>query len=292
LNERNVVPHTIILPPGRYRPEQALAAGHVKTGRTRTWLGMVATILQVLYDINKKSGCLMPMADQPDVSVVIPVLNEVETINQVIEHLYAKNSGGSFEVIVVDGSPDRNTIKTIHFSDVLKTASERSRAKQMNAGAALARGAVLLFLHADTELPDEAVEKISSTMKAGRYVAGAFDLGIKSDRTIFRAMERIASMRSRLTRIPFGDQAIFVRKDYFHHIGGYKDIPIMEDIELIRRIKSGGKSICILPERVLTSPRRLEKEGILRCTVRNWVLQTLYVLGVSPETLARFYPSP
>jgi hypothetical protein len=126
-------------------------------------------------------------------------------------------------------------------------------------------------------------------MQDERYVAGAFDLGIKSERFVFRIIESVASLRSRITDIPFGDQAIFIRKDYFEKIGGCKDIPIMEDMEIMGRIKRLGDRITIIKQRVMTSPRRWEKESVIGCTLRNWLLQMLYVLHVSPDKLSKLY---
>jgi rSAM/selenodomain-associated transferase 2 len=172
----------------------------------------------------------------------------------------------------------------------VKTAlSEKSRARQMNCGAALASGEILLFLHADTLLPRDGLARTKAAMADGRYAAGAFDLGIRTERRIFRITEKYVALRTRLTRVPFGDQAIFVRKNYFDSIGGYKDIPLMEDVELMRRIRKRGDKIFIIPEQVMTSARRWEKEGVLYCTLRNWALQLSYALGVSPERLARWY---
>jgi GT2 family glycosyltransferase len=128
-------------------------------------------------------------------------------------------------------------------------------------------------------------------MTGGRYAAGAFDLGIRTERKIFRITERYVALRSRLTRVPFGDQAIFIRRDYFEHIGGYSNIPIMEDVDLMRRIRKKGDRICIIPEKVMTSARRWEKEGVLCATLRNWMLQSSYALGVPPERLAKYYRS-
>jgi hypothetical protein len=126
-------------------------------------------------------------------------------------------------------------------------------------------------------------------MEVTRHAGGAFDMGIDSERKVFRITERYVAWRTRLTRIPFGDQAIFVRRDYFERIGGYRDIPIMEDVDLMRRIRRRGDAICIVPEKVMTSARRWEKDGLVFGTLRNWMLQALYCCGVSPERLARFY---
>jgi hypothetical protein len=120
-------------------------------------------------------------------------------------------------------------------------------------------------------------------------VGGAFDLEIKSKKRIFRLIERAASIRSRLTRIPYGDQAIFLKKSFFDQIGGFKDIPIMEDVELMQRVKKAGQKIKFIPRKVWTAARRWEKEGIVYCTLRNWILISLYMFGVSPEKLNKFY---
>ena len=224
-------------------------------------------------------------------SVIVPVFHEGDRINDLMEHLDQFNTGKTFEIIIVDGTPEKDTLKTIHSNYVIKVSSEKGRAKQMNAGASMAIGEVLIFLHADTELPILAFEKISAVMEQGGYIAGAFDLGIKSDRLIFRIIASLASFRSRLNRIPYGDQAIFIRREYFKKIGGYKEIPLMEDVELMKRIKKSGYKVRILYDRVKTSPRRWEQEGVIYCVLRNWTLQILYALGISPHYLARFYKS-
>jgi rSAM/selenodomain-associated transferase 2 len=225
------------------------------------------------------------------ISVIIPVWNEPSLINETVVNTFALPYEGDYEVIAVDGSPEGETVHSIQEKRVKKLVSEKGRSKQMNKGALHAEGDILLFLHADTFLPSNALEEISRIMEKEKVVGGAFDLGIQSDRPVFRLIEYAASLRSRITRIPYGDQAIFVRKDYFHAMGGFREIPLMEDVELMRRIKKAGDRISFIPERVRTSPRRWEKEGVLFCTLRNWTLITLYFLGVPPEKLARFYRS-
>ena len=222
-------------------------------------------------------------------SIIVPVFHEGERINDLIESLNRLDSDQYLEIIVVDGSQERDTLKAIHSNRVINISSEQGRAKQMNAGALVAKGEILIFLHADTELPLQALHKIDSLMERREYVGGAFDLGIKSDKLIFRVIEILASLRSRLNQIPFGDQAIFIRKEYFDQIGGYKEIPLMEDVELMRRIKKSENKIWIFYDRVMTSPRRWEKEGVIYCTLRDWTLQTLYFLGLPPNRLSRFY---
>ena len=227
----------------------------------------------------------------PKFSIIVPVFHEGNRINDLIDHLNSLDSKESFEIIVVDGDRERDTLKAIQSNRVIKIFSEKGRAKQMNAGASIAKGDILIFLHADTELPTHALKKIESVIEKRGYTAGAFDLGIQSKKLIFKVIAFLGSLRSRLNRIPYGDQAIFLRTEYFNNIGGYKEIPLMEDVELMRRIKRSGKKIWILYDRVMTSPRRWEKEGVIYCILRNWVLQGLYFLGVSPHKLVNFYRS-
>lgn len=223
------------------------------------------------------------------ISVIIPVWNEPSLINDTLRTIFTLPYEGDLEVIAVDGSAEGETIRAIQDKRVRTLISERGRSRQMNLGAYSARGDILLFLHADTALPPNALKEISRVMAGGEVMAGAFDLGIQSERPVFRLIEHAASFRSRITRMPYGDQAIFIRKDYFHAVGGFREMPLMEDVELMRRIRKAGSRISIIPERVKTSPRRWEEEGVLFCTLRNWALITLYFLGVPPERLARFY---
>ena len=222
-------------------------------------------------------------------SIIVPVFHEGRMINALIGCLNRLDSGKKIEIIIVDGARKKDTLETIHNRNVVKTSSEKGRAKQMNTGASVARGEVLIFLHADTELPVHALKKIDSLLERSEYVGGAFDLGIKSDKWILKVIGKLASWRSRLNRVPFGDQAIFIRREYFNRIGGYKEIPLMEDVELMRRIKKSGDKIWIFCDRVMTSPRRWEEEGVIYCIFRNWALQMLYFFGVSPDRLVKYY---
>ena len=171
----------------------------------------------------------------------MPVFHEEERINALIEYLNHLDPHKDIEIIVVDGAREKNTLKAIHSNHIIKISSEKGRAKQMNTGASVAKGDILIFLHADTELPMHTLKKLQSFTERREYVGGAFDLGIKSDKFIFKMIGTLSSLRSRLNRIPFGDQAIFIRKEYFNQIGGYKEIPLMEDVELMRRIKKSRK---------------------------------------------------
>jgi len=225
----------------------------------------------------------------PLLSIIVPVFDEDRIINDLIAHLYGLPFGQDCEVIIVDGNQSQNTLKAISRGDIKKIASFKGRGVQMNAGAAAAKGEILLFLHADTLLPPPALEQILIALKQPQVVGGAFDLGISSIRWGFRLIETIASLRSRITRIPYGDQAIFITKVAFERLGGFGEIPIMEDVDLMRRVKKTGQKIAIIPLKVLTSPRRWEKEGLFFSTLRNWILISLYLLGVSPQRLAKFY---
>ena len=223
------------------------------------------------------------------ISVIIPVLNEEHIINQTIAQLAHLNRHDTAEIIVVDGDPLGSTINRILDPGVTKITAPAGRAVQMNAGARSARGDHLLFLHADVRLPMDAFEKIEAVLARRHVAAGAFALGISSRRKAFRIIEWGVAVRGRLTQIPYGDQAIFTSKQLFFQLGGFKEILLLEDVELMRRIKKKGRRIAILPAKVAASPRRWEKEGLLYCTLRNWALILLYRLGVSPERLAKFY---
>lgn len=225
----------------------------------------------------------------PRFSVIIPVFNENAVINSTIEHLDSLPGEASMEIIVVDGDKSGKTIGAIRDGNVKSAISEKGRGNQMNRGAAMAEGDIVIFLHADTRLPLDAFSLIESALRDPGRQAGAFDLAIASGRPIYRMIAKIASLRSRLTRIPYGDQAHFFRRDYFQDIGSYANIPLMEDVEIMGRIKKRGERITIIKQAVTTSARRWEKEGILRCTLRNWLLICLYFSGVSPERLSIFY---
>ena len=224
------------------------------------------------------------------VSIIIPVLNEEARIAKTIDHIRSLRDGKATEIIVVDGDPAGGTLREIPDGACRKLLSEPGRGRQLNCGAGASSAEILLFLHADTKLPPDALVSIGNAFRDSALAGGAFDLAIDSPRRAFRLIERVASLRTRLTRIPYGDQAIFLRSSWFRSLGGYREIPIMEDVELMRRLKRSGGRITILPERVVTSARRWEQEGILTTTLRNWTLVTLFLLGVDAGRLARWYP--
>jgi len=223
------------------------------------------------------------------ISVVIPVLNEQAVINAAIGRMRLISAGEPTEVIVVDGDPGGSTIRAVADPLVLRLTSPPGRAVQMNRGAREARGDILLFLHADTLLPEGAIGLIRDTLGTGRCQAGAFGLELDSGRMSLRIVAAAARFRIRLTGIPFGDQSLFILRDYFHQIGGYAEIPLMEDVEIALRIKKRGGRIAILEERAVTSSRKWEKEGVLYSIIRNWFLQLSYFMGVPPEKLLQYY---
>lgn len=218
------------------------------------------------------------------VTVIVPTLNEGASIGSVLRDL--RRTEG-LEIIVSDGGSTDNTLAIAErLATILK--SKPGRGCQMNAGAAKASGDILLFLHADTRLPENWKECLLSAMSDRRVAAGAFSLSIDSARLSYKIISSTANLRSRLTNIPYGDQGIFVRRSIFEKIGGFKEITIMEDVDLMRRLKKVGK-VVLLKDKVKTSARRWEKEGFVYTTIRNWLLLTLYYLGVPPERLYNFY---
>ncbi len=219
-------------------------------------------------------------------SVVVPVLDEAAGIVAALQALAPLRAQGH-EVIVVDGgSRDGTPALAAPWADRV-VAGPRGRARQMNAGAALAGGDLLLFLHADTELPAGAESSLRAAV-AGGALWGRFDVRIAGASAWFPVIAALMNARSRLTGIATGDQALFVQTALFRRLGGYADQPLMEDVELSRRLRGVAAPIC-LKERVLTSGRRWETRGVWRTIVLMWRLRWAYWRGASPEVLARAY---
>ncbi len=220
-------------------------------------------------------------------SIIIPVLNEADSLERLLSHLVAVCPGA--EVIVADGGSSDGGAAVLHrFPGIRLVGSCRGRACQMNAGASAATGDVLLFLHADTRLPAGATAAIEEALRDARVVGGRFDVRLASERLLLRVVGGMMNLRSRLTGISTGDQAIFVRRDVFGAMGGYAEIPLMEDVEFTGRVKRRGR-LAALRLRVTTSARKWEREGILRTIALMWMLRFLYVAGVSPARLHRWY---
>ena len=220
-------------------------------------------------------------------SVVVPALDEAANLAQLLPDL-ARTCPGA-EVIVVDGGSRDGTAAAVAGRPGARLlAGARGRARQMNAGAREAGGDVLLFLHADTRLPQGAASAIAEALAAPAVVGGRFDVRFDSPRRILRVVAWFMNARSRATSICTGDQAIFVRRADFEAVGGYPDIPLMEDIELCRRLKARGR-LAALRARVTTSARKWEREGPLRTIGLMWALRLLQFCGVAPARLHRWY---
>jgi len=224
---------------------------------------------------------------QPTLSVIIPVLDEAANIVAALEALAPLRSRG-VEIIIADGgSRDATAALARPFADCV-IVSARGRATQMNAGAAAARGEVLLFLHADTRLPADADRLILEGLAQSRRAWGRFDVTIEGRHPLFPIIAWFMNTRSRLTGIATGDQAMFVRRAAFDAAGGFPGIALMEDIAFARRLKRVSPPLS-LRARVTTSGRRWEKRGVLRMIVLMWRLRLAYFLGADPQELARRY---
>ena len=220
------------------------------------------------------------------ISIIIPVLNEAKIIQPILNELQ-QHSG--VEIIVVDGGSQDNTVAMARQTGVkVISVPHQGRAAQMNAGANVACGDILLFLHADTKLPANFVKLAIETLKPPDVVAGAFELAIDGSAKSLRWIELSVKMRSRLFSLPYGDQAIFVSKAAFVDSGGFADLPIMEDFEFIKRIRRQGK-VKIASAKVTTSGRRWQKLGVWKTTLINQIVIAGYYLGISPTKLSNFY---
>ncbi len=220
-------------------------------------------------------------------SIIIPTLNEGHSIVAILQRLQPLREGGD-EVIVVDGGSDDQTLGLAAPRVDHAVQTQPGRARQMNYGAALATNEILLFLHADTALPDGADQLINRELSPTKRVWGRFDLRLSGDHFMFRVIERMINLRSRLSGVATGDQAIFVKKAVFDLVGGYAEIPLMEDIALTKTLRTLSRGCCIRPP-VVTSSRRWERHGIFKTIRLMWWLRLQYLLGRDPVRLADSY---
>ena len=265
---------------------QTIAAAHQ--------LGIGFALIDTLKDVDRPADLKIwnrALRSQSDltakkhISIIIPTLNEADVIGETITRLPKSEQ---VEILVVDGGSSDGTDEVARELGARVLSTAPSKAKQMNAGAAEARGGVLLFLHADTRLPEKFEEKVLTAAARREFCAGAFTLGIDSTDWGMRFIERAANWRARIFKMPYGDQALFVSRKLFLEIGGFADFPIMEDFELVRRLKKKGK-IAILPDSVKTSPRRWQNLGVLKTWLLNQIILVAYFIGIPPRRLAFWY---
>jgi len=233
-------------------------------------------------------GLLDGLAEKacPRLSIIIPVLNEAHSIESSLLRLQTLRAKG-VEIIVVDGgSTDASLEIAQRYADKVQL-SGKGRAHQMNRGAQHASGEVLLFLHADTELPNE-LGDLAAMLETRNLVWGRFDVRLSGPQFAFRVIEFMMNQRSRFTGIATGDQGLFISRKVFNDLGGYKEMPLMEDIELCQRLMKISAPLC-LKHRVITSSRKWEREGILNVVLLMWRLRLGYFFGVPVEKLAKHY---
>ena len=226
---------------------------------------------------------------EPFVSLVIPVLNDAAQLERFLGVLPAPTHGRSHEIIVVDGSADPalDPLRA-KFDDVRWSAAPAGRGRQMNHGASLARGRWVLFVHADTRLAAGWDAEVAKAAAVAGVVGGSFRFALNAPEWQARVIERGVAWRVRWLDLPFGDQALFARRDVFQALGGYRPWPLMEDVDLVRRLRRSGRLWhSDLPVRV--SARRWRRDGWFWRSIQNVGLATLYLAGVSPERLARVY---
>lgn len=218
------------------------------------------------------------------ISVIIPVLNEAKILDATLSQLQRELEG--HELIVVDGGSIDNSVQIAErYGKVV--SSERGRAKQLNAGANAANGDILIFLHADIWLEKGAFKAVESALSSG-FVGGGFLQKIAGKSFLYRIIEITADMRGKYLKVFYGDSGIFVRRTDFQRIGGFPDVPIMEEMGFSKELRKVGKTTMVKPH-IHISARRWEKNGIVRTTTKNWLITFLYSIGFPSDRLAKLY---
>jgi len=250
--------------------------------------GLSVHVLSPLTDMDTEEAVKHWMADwakaQPYLSVIIPVLNEEAHIEETIWSARSPD----VEIIVVDGGSEDRTVDRAKHAGAMVIRGRRGRALQQNQGAATARASVLLFLHADTLLPKDYVAQVFETLMDRRVALGAFRFKTNVDQPLMRGIELATHIRSKYLRLPYGDQALFLRKTRFQTTGGFPEMPIAEDLFFVRLVSKQGR-IAIAPAHAVTSGRRWKEVGLLKTTMINQLILAGFALGISPETLAALY---
>ena len=224
------------------------------------------------------------MVPSREISIIIPILNEAKVLEETLSQLQSEH--GYHELIIVDGgSTDGSARIAEKYGKVLISA--RGRAKQLNAGAAAATGDILIFLHADIWLEPGALAAVETALSSG-YVGGGFQQKIDGKSPLYRIIEIAGDIRGRYLKVFYGDSGIFLARANFEMIGGFPDVPILEEMEFSKGLRRLGKTTLVTP-RIHISARRWEIRGIVRTTLNNWLITLLYFLGASPEKLARLY---
>lgn len=219
------------------------------------------------------------------VSVIIPTLNEESCIAETLSLVRAQEP---HEIIVVDGGSSDATLRLVNAADkVLK--GPRGRALQMNLGANQASGDVLLFLHADCSLEDGALAEAEETLGRPGVVAGCFRMTVPGRNPLYHSINWCASARVRFTGLAYGDQGLFLRREIFQELGGFPPLRLMEDLFFSRELRKRGR-VVVAEHRIFVSPRRWQRAGIIRQSLRNWALTALAISGVHPDRLAAHYP--
>lgn len=253
-------------------------------------LGVCVRLLPMLSDVDEPkdlvvwdrvSTTLSPSGEMPELSIIVPTLNEASRIGGLIDALRVPGT----EVIVADGGSTDDTREIAASHGARVTLAQRGRGPQMNAGAAMARGTRLLFLHADTTLPKDFLCIVIATLEDQSVTLGAFRFKLDRDSALLRAVELTVSFRCAAFRMPYGDQAFFMRRSAFSQIGGFASIPLMEDIDLVRRARKAGR-VVVVNSAATTSARRWDAAGVLRMTAINQACVLAYSLGASPAQLA------
>jgi rSAM/selenodomain-associated transferase 2/rSAM/selenodomain-associated transferase 1 len=250
--------------------------------------GISLHVLNPLTDMDTAEAVKHGMPEwavpRPYLSVIIPALNEEALIEKTIQKARSPDA----EIVVVDGGSGDRTVDKAKRAGAAVIAGQRGRALQQNLGAAAARGSVLLFLHADTLLPQDYVSQVFETLMDRKVALGAFCLKTSLHRPLMRGIELTTRVRSRYLRLPYGDQALFLRKCRFQAVGGFPEMPIAEDLFFVRLLSKQGR-IATAPAHVVTSGRRWKEVGLLRTTLINQLILAGFALGISPKTLARLY---